>query len=80
MTGWRPPTSPAASCCCASNRPSWLAIADALGHTQVARLLRKTVYEESAADTNLTWIAEREVLPAAKEAELAEVGAGSEEA
>jgi ferritin-like metal-binding protein YciE len=49
------------------------AIAEKLGHKDVARLLEQTLDEESAADKKLTSIAEDEVLSAAQDA-------GSEEA
>jgi len=50
------------------------AMAEKLGHSKVAKLLQKTLDEESAADKKLTQIAESEVLGAAQQADLVEAG------
>jgi ferritin-like metal-binding protein YciE len=55
------------------------ATAETLGHGNVVKLLQKTLDEESAANKKLTQIAESEVLEAAKESELAEVGDGDDD-
>jgi ferritin-like metal-binding protein YciE len=47
------------------------ALAEHLGHQDVARLLQETLDEESAADEKLTSICEEEVLPGSAELEVA---------
>jgi ferritin-like metal-binding protein YciE len=49
------------------------AMAQALGHTDAAKLLQQTLEEEGAADKKLTQIAESEVLAAAQAASESEV-------